>query len=507
MIPVTTAKASIVRTEADERGWRGLTRAPGEPHGADLPEGEVLACLWHLSDLHLCDAESPARLEHLDRLADPDSPLAEEIGEVGTYRPQEILTVQVAVQMVHTVNRIARGPVTGSHVDAVLITGDVTDNCQQNELAWYRTVIDGGAVTPASGGAASSWCGVSDPATWDEHYWHPDGPPAGYEPDRPTRLFGYPRVPGLIEAARQPVHSPGLEYEVLSVHGNHDALLQGTVAADPSLRARAVGSRLVTGLPDGFDPRGIAAAVAPIGPAHYPPDAGAPARVIAADARRELVESGDFARSARRQRNYWMQQVGGLRVISLDTVNPHGGWQGSLDEEQFAWLRDELAEPSGLPVVIASHHPSPTMTNDYAPDGHRRVLGPEVVALLLEHPEVILWVAGHVHFNAAIQHGGDAGFWEITTSSLIDWPQQGRILEFLRVGHDYAIVSTVVDHDSPIAWDGTVLDVRAMASVSRLLAANDYQRRDPTPLNELRAGSPEVRNTVWWARRSDPLPG
>jgi len=139
MIPVTTAKASIVRTEADERGWRGLTRAPGEPHGADVPEGEVLACLWHLSDLHLCDAESPARLEYLDRLADPDSPLADEIGEVGTYRPQEILTVQVAVQMVHTVNRISRGPVTGSHVDAVLITGDVTDNCQQNELAWYRT--------------------------------------------------------------------------------------------------------------------------------------------------------------------------------------------------------------------------------------------------------------------------------------------------------------------------------------------------------------------------------
>jgi len=501
MIPVTTVKARILRTESDESGWSGLVRGAGEPHVGDLPEGEVLACLWHLSDLHLCDAESPVRLEYLDRLADPDSPLAGEIGEVGTYRPQEILTVQVAVQMVHTVNRISRGPTTGCDIDAVLITGDVTDNCQQNELAWYRTVIDGGTVTPASGGPDSSWCGVSDPATWDEHYWHPDGPPAGHEPDRPTRLFGFPRIPGLIDAARRPVRSPGLEYEVLSVHGNHDALLQGTVAPDADLRARAVGTRLVTGLPDGFDPRDIAPAVAPNGPAHYPPATGAPSRIIATDARRRLVEPGDFARSARRTRNYWAQRVAGLQVISLDTVNPHGGWQGSLDEEQFAWLRRELAESAGLPIVIASHHPSPTMTNDFAPDGGRRVLGPEVVALLLEQPDVILWVAGHVHFNAAIQHGGDAGFWEITTSSLIDWPQQGRILEFLRVDDAYAVVSTVVDHDSPVTWDGSDLDVRAMASVSRLLAANDYQRRDATPLNELRTGSPEVRNIVWWARR------
>jgi hypothetical protein len=41
------------------------------------------------------------------------------------------------------------------------------------------------------------------------------------------------------------------------------------------------------------------------------------------------------------------------------------------------------------------------------------------------------------------------------------------------------------------------LDTKHMAGISRLLAANDYQRRFMTPLNELREGHPEARNVVW----------
>lgn len=493
----TTVTRRIDRGVPNPLGWRSLISAAGEAHPDDLPDGEVLACLWHLSDLHLCDAESPVRVAYLDRFADPDSSLREEIGEVGTYRPQEILTVQVAAAMVETVNAITTGPVTGAPIDAVLITGDVTDNAQANELDWYTTLVNGGTVTPGSGASTSTWSGVSDPDSWDEHYWHPDGPPPGLQPDRAMRLFGYPRVPGLIEAARRPVHSPGLNFEVLSVHGNHDALLQGTVASDDNLRAFAVGDQEITGLSPDFDPREITAAVAPNGPAAYLVDPNGPRRSIPADPRRAIVAPGDFAHAAGRETNYWSQDVSRLRVISLDTVNPFGGWQGSLDEVQFAWLRAQLATDSY--IVIASHHPSPTMTNDYAPHGQRRVLGPEVVAELLHNPRVLIWIAGHVHFNAAIRHGDEQNwFWEVTTASLIDWPQQGRIFEFVETTKGVAIISTVVDHDSPLAWEeNSSLTTSTMAGISRLLAANDYQRRDPTPLNELREGAPEVRNVVW----------
>lgn len=495
----TTRDQRIVRGEPNSLGWRGLREAPGENDAVPTGDGSVIGCLWHLSDLHLCDAESPVRIEYLDRFADPDSRYREEIEEVGTYRPQEILTVQVAATMLETVNAIDRGPLTGAPIDALLVTGDITDNAQTNELSWYRTLIEGGTVEPGSGGRKSSWVGVSSSDTWDEYYWHPDGPPCGFPEDRPTRLFGYPRVPGLIEASRSPITSPGSSYPVLSVHGNHDALLQGTVAPDERLREYAIGDEAIQRLSEEFDPRQIASAVAPNGPADYVIDPDAPRRTITADPTRAIVEPGDFATATGRSRNYWTQDVGQLRIACLDTVNPFGGWQGSLDEAQFAWLTEQLEQSRNHIVVIASHHPSPTMTNSYSTNGSRRILGDEVVQLLLRYPNVVLWIAGHIHMNAALRHGDDHNwFWEVTTASLIDWPQQGRIFEFIRSGDEVVITSTVVDHDSPLTWHADQdYSTQALASISRLLAANDYQRRDPTPINELREGSPEVRNATW----------
>jgi len=54
--PVTTDR-TIRR--ATDTGFAYLESAPGEQHVADVPSGEPIAALWHLSDLHLCDAESP----------------------------------------------------------------------------------------------------------------------------------------------------------------------------------------------------------------------------------------------------------------------------------------------------------------------------------------------------------------------------------------------------------------------------------------------------------------
>jgi hypothetical protein len=195
--PGLTTKATIARGPEQAGGWRELVEGPGEHYQQPVPSGTPLACIWHVSDVHLCDAESPARLEYLDRYSDPDSPFRDALGDIGTYRPQEILTVQVAVSMLHTVNEIGHGPTTGRAVDAVLLTGDLTDNAQVNELDWFDTVARGGVIAPRSGSAtASSWVGVSEAANWDDRYWHPDGAPVGTAPDRPTRVYGYPAIPG-----------------------------------------------------------------------------------------------------------------------------------------------------------------------------------------------------------------------------------------------------------------------------------------------------------------------
>ena len=137
------------------------------------------------------------------------------------------------------------------------------------------------------------------------------------------------------------------------------------------------------------------------------------------------------------------------------------------------------------------------------------MLGDEVVDLLLGSGTVIAWIAGHVHFHAAGRHGDDErGFWEVTTSSLIDWPQQARILEFVRVTDagrpQIAIVSTVVDHEAPAQWSADALDdPAALASVSRALSANDYRLRESSLRGLNLDSTPEVRNVVW--RCPDPL--
>jgi hypothetical protein len=304
----------------------------------------------------------------------------------------------------------------------------------------------------------------------------------------------------LISAARQPVTSPGVSAPLLTVHGNHDALLQGSVQPTAALRELAIGGRRITDLPPGQTPLVLRTPTPGTGPARYLHDATSPAVHVAPDARRAIVQ--------RPGPHYWARDVGQVRVVALDTVNHHGGWQGSLDEAQLAWLDDELAGCAGRYVVVTSHHPSWTLTNDYAPAGSpRRRLAEDLLAVLLRHRNVVVWIAGHVHAHTHRWHGAadrPGGFWEVTTASLIDWPQQQRVLEIAREPHGtLAITSTVVDHDADPTWDQEDLnDPARLASLSRVLAHNDLRRHLDGTRATVLSGRTTDRNAVW--RMPDP---
>jgi 3',5'-cyclic AMP phosphodiesterase CpdA len=460
---------------------------------ADPVAGELLARIVHVSDTHVCDAESPARLEYLDRLSDPDSIYRLRLGEVGTYRPQEILTVQVLTSLVESINAYA------DELDAVIVTGDLIDNAQANEQSWCAQVLDGGRIEPWSGDPqVSQWVGSREGSPWDARYWHPDGPVAGSGDDMPTARFGYPRIPGLVEAARRPVVSPGVSVPWYAVPGNHDALLQGTVAPDADLRSLAVGDRRITGLPPGGSPLLTLEGVAPLGPARYVHTSSSPSVPIASDDRRRLLDPDELT-------SPWVRDVGGVRFIAMDTVNPYGGWQGSIGSAHLAWLRDALEQSQDRYVIVTSHHPSWCLTNAYT-RGEPRHLAAEVVHLLLDNPHVIAWFSGHVHAHASLWHerADGSGFWEITTASMIDWPQQARVIEIIRAEGGLAMRSSLLDHAAPVEWSADALDDhRGLASISRVLSANDYHDRDG--VRSLREGLPDARNTVWW--QPDPLRG
>ena len=109
--------------------------------------------------------------------------------------------------------------------------------------------------------------------------------------------------------------------------------------------------------------------------------------------------------------------------------------------------------------------------------------------LFLRHRSLIAFVDGHEHLNRiapyprkAFSGAPDGGFWEVTTASHIDWPQQSRLLDlFDNRDGTLSIFGTVLDHTSVLR--GTVpagpfvnaQGVAYLAAISRELSFNDPQ--------------------------------
>jgi metallophosphoesterase (TIGR03767 family) len=522
----TTLDTTVVRGSAvNDQGYVRLASGPGEPHvvrdelGTTAQRGRegrrtALLSFVHLTDIHVIDAQSPARVEFTDRYNDgPGSPLI--FGSA--YRPQEFLTPQVSDSIVSAVEQVGAGPVSRRGFDFAICTGDNTDNSQRNELRWGIDVLDGTPFTPDSG-ASDRFEGVhdQDPDSYDVHYWHPDGTPEGKVDDNARRLHGFPVVKGLLDAATRPFTPVGLSMPWYSCYGNHDGLVQGNFPQSFQLTQAAEGPLKVVGLPAGVSPDDLQRGLTGADPTVLQALATAPVRQVTADPMRKVItrtESvtehfttggtplghGFTAENVAAGTAYYVFDPSPLvRGIVLDTVNPNGESGGSLDEAQFAWLREQLEAVSGPGrdrlVVVFSHHPPNSMDNRivFADSPGRRVLGPEVLALLLEFPNVVLWVNGHTHVNriTAYPRPGGGGFWEVNTASHVDWPTQARLVELLDNGDGtLSVFGTLVDADAPLSYGGSLGSSQALASLARELAANDWQDR-----SDARRGSVEDRN-------------
>jgi metallophosphoesterase (TIGR03767 family) len=529
--PRTSLDALISRGVPGAKGWRLLTEVRGEARslhtnlaqnassGAMLAPGDrPLLAFVHLSDLHVCDHQSPSRVAYLDRYADPDWPEHERVPSVGTYRAQELMTQQVVDSMVRAVNaHVGRPtPVSSQELAFAITTGDVTDNAQENELDWYLTLLEGGRIVPDSGDLAR-YEGVA--TSRDVRYWHPEGEVESVQ----QTIYGYPLVPGLLDSVRAPFEAVGFRLPWYAVHGNHDLLLQGTVPGGARLTPISVGTQMLTALPSGAEVISLLLALDFAEPWAVAMLATGPTMNVTRDPARRFVDPGDFVAAhfrasgtsagpvghgftdANREagKAFYARDAGVdgiVRCIVLDTVNPHGGWQGSLDEEQLAWLDEELAHADSRQqyAVLFSHHPIEALVNPAAEEGAvRRVLAVEMLSHLLQHPSVVAWVNGHTHSHGVRPLVGPdgRGLWQITTASNVDWPQQSRIVELVRRKDGMlSIFGTVLDHAGSAVWDGGIDGPLALASLSRLLAANDWQLREPHGTGERSAGRILDRN-------------
>jgi metallophosphoesterase (TIGR03767 family) len=489
---VTPGRAPGYRRLREGPPWPLVVRedlATGRRGREDRRQG--LATLVQLSDLHVTDVQHPMRFEYIDRL-----------NRTG-HRPQELLTVHGAAALVARINGLRGGPATGRPVDAVVSTGDNTDNQAGTELEWLLTVLAGGVVTPDSG-SVGHFEGVAGSGLAE--YWQPDL----VEPDR-YKALGFPHVPGLVDAATSSFATPGLRVPWLLTTGNHDVVANGMLANRAYVEDWCCGDRKI------FSARGDAAVRLAGRLAHV--QAGDEigglldtiarsglTRRVQPDPRRRPYDGADYVRllhqarftgagpvghgyapDATSDRLYYRHQVAPqVYVISLDSTNQAGGIDGSIGATQSSWLTGELERLRDCYVVVLTHHPSWAMDN-LAPDPRTptdtRTGSTELIALLHRFPQVVAWVNGHSHRNRIVAHAHPdprRSFWEINSASHVDAPQQARVLELGTNGDgSLSLFTTMIDADAPAAASYDDLSPRGAAALYRELAYNDpaYQER------------------------------
>jgi metallophosphoesterase (TIGR03767 family) len=478
-----------------------VRHAPGA-HASSGRHGRrrSLAYFAHLTDPHIADEASPARHERL---------YGQKPMFGGFWRPQEAFGPQVLDQAVRAVNRqrISRVPSAGgpAPLGFALVTGDLADNAQMNEVRWAVRVLDGGRVDPFSGRRVSRRNPCAAPPAVRRRLNRAVAQRRYAGVAAPRRLLA--RWPGSLDLAQRPFVAEGLAVPWFSVRGNHDALAQGHYGpAVMRPRSAPTGCRKVMAprpTPAAIaDPWGALRRTLP-GASFVPPDPRRRFLRSAAEFRRlhgradhahgfGLTSPAERRRSRGHALYYSFSPHPALRFIALDTTVDAGGAGGNLDHPQYLWLRRELRRARKLDqlVVVYAHHPLEMMDNptpdeaagrfDRDPRNSRPLhlgrTGPASLrALLMRTPNVVLYLAGHKHYDRVWPNFGrrGRGFWQVITNALAGAPQEARMIELMDNGDgSLSIFTTMLPHAAPSAAPrpGAALDPAGLASLSRELA-------------------------------------
>lgn len=456
------------------------------------PEGALRILRFvQVSDAHVLDddAPEPMRVGFLD-------PLGSEF--TAASRPQEEYTDEVLASMVRALNAEHERDA----LDFIINTGDNVDNELENELMRFLDVWEGTHTT--TGPVSGLEC-------------RPDGQSGSVDDDANDVSDQCTSLPADLAGNNTPL-APGLPW--FGAFGNHDGLIQGNVPIEPSFQEIAaeygryfLSQREYVGM-------------------HFLAGGGCvadrPAGTVLDDNGHGFGYAGDrLCDDDPDNDGYYAFTQRGVRFVVLDTVNDDfvtgnehlagqfnpertvgndviGGYaEGAVDPAQFEWLLGELRQHPDQLVVILSHHTPNSMFSSKAEGycGGGQCLddlmteagyktGPDLVEALSEHPNAVAWFGGHTHQHRiqpkSVDGAPSPGFWNVETSSLIDLPQQARVVELWRTADGTKVFWTLqsIDHD----YDR-----------SRDLAATDEQVD-----GEATAGTPQDQEVLLW---SDLPPG
>ncbi len=380
------------RASLMEDGFDAYELGPGEPVIERAPEGvsvpapgagrKVLARFVHVSDIHVTDDESPIRLARFDGGSPFD----------GAARPHSSHMGRVLNAAVRTVNAMHRS----QPLDFLMLGGDSTDSAQSNEIGWVIGILSGSDVVACDSGK------TNDPK------------------------------PGSDNDPKDPFVPEGLEIPWKFCLGNHDTEIMGINAINAIGIANAIGNTTASGAQDWSQPG------APVIIGDLPPDENR--RPLYRSEMIDLIAAdgdGHGLKDLTTDKVSYVFDVGtSLRFVVFDTALEEGGADGILrrpDLEAFLKPALDKAKSDGKLVVLVSHHGLGSFGDGSSGSSAAKenaVPGDEIRTFLLSYDNVVLSLTGHTHYHVVNWVGGaSGGFWEVQTCSLVEFPNQMRLVE------------------------------------------------------------------------------
>lgn len=449
---------------------------PGDYDAASVTKETKLLNFFAMTDVHLTDKEAPNQFIDLQR-SNPDysGTNSSIYSGVMLYTPQ---TFDAAIQTANALHK--QDP-----FDFFISLGDVSNSSMYNELRWYIDIIDGKVITPSSGAHVGG-----DTIDYQKRF-----KAAGLDKTIPFYQTLGNHDHFLIGSF--PIYENDFDGSYLSdtVWSAPNELL----IPDPAIFPALFDIRKITNQSYQHYYQGVIDGTAPYGSIiHYGAiENYSSAPKIVADPDRRALHRGDwiqeFFNTTTSPKGHGFNLVSSnpnfhlvpaseragfacysfepksdvpLKVIVLDdtqreddgSFDIHG--HGFLDATRWAWLQAELDDGQAADqlMIIACHIPIAvanvgTELEWWLGDANAKVANActitELVDKLQNTPNLLMWIAGHRHFNTikAFPHAvPERGFWQVESSSLRDFPQQFRTFEIF-INSDYSISIEAVNVD------------------------------------------------------------